>query len=339
MAMYGDSSCSDYFLSLANDSKKRYLQKVSLINGKDPYTLKKSDFSQDKDDFPNFQYPDLYHYLIHTSSFITAEEVKNYKSLEAYKYFVDGWVLETGWLLIQDVFLLVGKVKHSYAISSTPLKPWVLVRKSGTVECGHCTCMAGLAETCSHVAAILYWLETAVRIKAGITCTSQPNAWLPQSMPSARLDVPYVTLEALEELAGSRKKATPSSGQVWSDIKQKSPTEEDLEEFFANLSTVTDRKPAILSVVPTYNEAYAKSSQHLPPMISDRYDPQNLSLNYHQLLEKTETLCQQPLTESQIMHLEEVTRGQSNNKLWFKHRGGRITASQLHQVRYILYVG
>jgi hypothetical protein len=55
MAMYGDSSCSDYFLSLANDSKKRYLQKVSLINGKDPYTLKKSDFSQDKNDFPNFQ--------------------------------------------------------------------------------------------------------------------------------------------------------------------------------------------------------------------------------------------------------------------------------------------
>ena len=120
--------------------------------------------------------------------------------------------------------------------------------------------------------------------------------------------MPYVTLEALEELTGSCKKATPSSGQVWSDIKQKSPSEEDLEEFFANLSTVTDRKPAILSVVPTYNKAYATSSQHLPPIISDRYDPQNLSLNYHQLIEKTETVCQQPLTESQIMHLEEVTR-------------------------------
>ena len=32
-----------------------------------------------------------------------------------------------------------------------------------TFECAHCI-LAGLAETCSHVTAILYWLETAVHI-------------------------------------------------------------------------------------------------------------------------------------------------------------------------------
>ena len=62
---------------------------------------------------------------------------------------------------------------------------------------GHCTCMAGLSETCSHIAALLYWLETAIRIQSDTTWTSQPNTQLPQSMPSACVEVPYVTLEAL----------------------------------------------------------------------------------------------------------------------------------------------
>lgn len=29
--------------------------------------------------------------------------------------------------------------------------------------CGHCTCMAGLGEVCSHIAAVLFSIETAVR--------------------------------------------------------------------------------------------------------------------------------------------------------------------------------
>lgn len=101
---------------------------------------------------------------------VTEDEVKNYKSITAHKYFIDGWVLDTCWKGYGDMFLLAGKVKHSYTSSKLPLQPWVGIRMNGSVEYGHCTmsCMAGLAETCSHVAAILYWLETAVRIKSNI---------------------------------------------------------------------------------------------------------------------------------------------------------------------------
>ena len=88
--------------------------------------------------FCTHRYPDLYHYLIYTTSFNTQEEIRNYKSLDAYKYFTDGWVLETSWKLFGDVFLLMGKVNHSYAVSQTPLNPWVAIRKNGMVECGHC---------------------------------------------------------------------------------------------------------------------------------------------------------------------------------------------------------
>lgn len=107
---------------------------------------------------------------------------------------VDGWILETYWKLYGDILLLIGKVKHSYAISQTPLKPWVAVRKSGSVEYGHCTCIAGLGETCSHIAAILYWLETVVHVHSETTCTSKSNAWLSPSMPTACREVPYVTM-------------------------------------------------------------------------------------------------------------------------------------------------
>ena len=44
----------------------------------------------------------------------------------------------------------------------------------------HSTCMAGIGETCNHVAATLYRVEAAVRI--GLTnpaCTSNADEWLP----------------------------------------------------------------------------------------------------------------------------------------------------------------
>lgn len=70
-----------------------------------------------------------------------------------------------------DVILILGKVKHSYRVSLPLLQPWVVVQNNGTVVCGHCTCVAGLAETCLHVGAVLYWTETAVRIRDGAACT------------------------------------------------------------------------------------------------------------------------------------------------------------------------
>ena len=86
---------------------------------------------------------------------MTLEEVKNYKSLQSFKYFTSGWVLELEWKEYskESNVLTHGNVRHSYAASKTLLQPWVLVCSNGTVLVAHCTCMAGLAETCSHVGA------------------------------------------------------------------------------------------------------------------------------------------------------------------------------------------
>ena len=61
------------------------------------------------------------------------------------------------------------------------LKPWVILRTNGTVEVAHCTCMAGSAETCSHIGAILHMVETAVLIHNNTPCISLEDKWLMQA--------------------------------------------------------------------------------------------------------------------------------------------------------------
>lgn len=37
---------------------------------------------------------------------------------------------------------------------------WVIAKMDGEILCAHCTCLAGLSETCSHVGAICYAVMT-----------------------------------------------------------------------------------------------------------------------------------------------------------------------------------
>ena len=54
------------------------------------------------------------------------------------------------------------------------------MEKSGKIRSCHCTCMAGMGQSCNHVAAAMYSIEAAVR--NGLTnpsCTSTANQCLP----------------------------------------------------------------------------------------------------------------------------------------------------------------
>ena len=139
-----------------------------------------------------YSYGDITIYLLHTTSFVSLEEVKNYKALQSYKYFTARWVLEHRCKCFTDCCLVVGKVKHSYALTSSPLQPQVIIKSTGTIVCGHCTCMAGLGETCSHVGALLHWIEYQVRRYADISAISKPNLWIE---PHAVKNPPYLRLE------------------------------------------------------------------------------------------------------------------------------------------------
>ena len=54
-----------------------------------------------------------------------------------------------------------------------PLIPWVICETTGKVLCGHCNCMAGLGESCSHIATILWAIEAGVQVRNSITVTQK----------------------------------------------------------------------------------------------------------------------------------------------------------------------
>ena len=97
-------------------------------------------------------------------------------------------ILETQWLEYceEGKFAVLGKVRHSYAATKSLLKPWVIIQTNGTVEVAHCTCMAGLTETCSHIRGILHWVEPAALIRNDTPCASLKDKWL---MPAPVQDI------------------------------------------------------------------------------------------------------------------------------------------------------
>jgi len=89
----------------------RYQEKLSLIDGIDPYNVSKESVVHNVDAFPAVTYPDIVNYLVFGPSPFTMEDLRAYKSLEAYNQFVCGWVRDLGVIPVKDdVCVLVARV-------------------------------------------------------------------------------------------------------------------------------------------------------------------------------------------------------------------------------------
>lgn len=92
--------------------KSRYLEKLKLIGGVDPYDLKK--LSSDVTTLPSLTYPDIVNYLVFTPSVYTLDDLKNYKSLEAVNQVECGWVSCVSSSIINDKHLVKGRVSTTF---------------------------------------------------------------------------------------------------------------------------------------------------------------------------------------------------------------------------------
>ena len=91
-------SNSNYFNSLSSNDQEGYVAKLTLSNGEilpDPFNLDQG-WDDDVKLLPDISWPDIYNYLINSPSSFSKENLKAYKSLEAYNFFICGHV--------QDVF-------------------------------------------------------------------------------------------------------------------------------------------------------------------------------------------------------------------------------------------
>jgi len=88
---------------------RRYLEKITGIE--DPYLITASELR--KDDFPPVTNTDIFNYLVLGHSFCTAQQFKAHKSLDAFKYFICGFVNYLGSKRFDGKYAAVAKVHQN----------------------------------------------------------------------------------------------------------------------------------------------------------------------------------------------------------------------------------
>ena len=197
--------------------------------------------------------------------------------------------------------------------------------------------MAGLGETCTHIAAVLFYLEAAARIQGRQTCTQRKCEWI---LPSFQKNVEYLPIRDSDFTSAKGKKRKldelidcnlPKKGAV-SNRSTVTPSNEDYDSFYEHLSK-TGTKPAILSLIPKHSDPYVpkRMLSTFPVPLPLLHKPEYIELGYPDLLK----LCESQVvtvTDEMALCVEKETRLQSGSNLWFRYRAGRITASRMKAV-------
>ena len=210
-------------------------------------------------------------------------------------------------------FLFTALVKHSQQLSLPPLKVWVAVKQSGEVLSAHCSCMAGLGEGCSHVAAVHFTAEANTQTKQQFSSTSLPCSWLPTSFQFvnfskvAEMDFKTPTMKRkLSLLTGCNE---GPSEQRKLDTQIPKPTESELCQFFINLSK-TEGKPVLLSHTPGFSDSYVPiGHDHSPNFqkpLTELFDSTAMTLSYPELLQQCEELYNNYVIELIMDYLQHL---------------------------------
>ena len=136
--------------------------------------------------WPPVYYKDIATYLEHVN---TLKDLLHrldceYKEGKGFRYYSTGFVKEIFWTGLNENYehcIVKCKVTPSQRTSSSPYNVWAVIKKEnpgGEIYSAYCSCTAGLAGSCNHVAAILFRIEAA--LSSGITkptCTGKLCTW------------------------------------------------------------------------------------------------------------------------------------------------------------------
>ena len=106
-----------YYRELDDEAKVWYREKLAMLGHVDDPQ------SADWQQWPEVEYPDIFKYLVTTPSLYTQDQLKAYKSLDAYNFLVIGWVSNVSVFSLVScpgTFLALAHVKHSQRISAAP---------------------------------------------------------------------------------------------------------------------------------------------------------------------------------------------------------------------------
>lgn len=143
-----------YFNYLSEDDRLRYKQKLTVeykgteTSIPDPYSdIDPNEWNFDPVCWPTIEMAHIIGYFINKPGLYSLRELENYRSLEAYDIAMSGRVGSIGVINVSQgdgcTMILRAQVGHSQSFSASPLDVWVMVKKQGSLESAHCTCMAG----------------------------------------------------------------------------------------------------------------------------------------------------------------------------------------------------
>ena len=156
----------------------------------------------------------------------------------------------------------------------------------------HCLgCKAGLAESCSHLASVMFYIEAVTPIQGKLSCTQVKCTWI---LPTYVNKVPY---GKVGERLFSSKKTQKCTGTENQDIASKycgsKTLEEQRDQTFASNVIPSDGKmqeiytklnackikAVALNLIDTYSDQFIDES-HTLPIIPDLFETGNLELEY-----------------------------------------------------------
>ena len=137
---------SDYFVSLDSAAKERYCQRLGLLGldeNSDPYR-NAEDFVDDMTLWPPVEYGHIFCYFIERPGVYMQQQLIQWKSLEAYNYFVSGHVRSVTVRTVNPTCcVLKALVNPSQSSPDKAHEAWVAVKSDGQITTAHCKCMAG----------------------------------------------------------------------------------------------------------------------------------------------------------------------------------------------------
>lgn len=138
-------------------------------------------------------------------------------------------------------------------MSEKPLTPWVVAERTGKILAAHCDCVAGLGETCSHVASLLFAIESGVRIRDSMTVTQKKAYWV---MPTGVKEVQFAPVKEIDFLGKKGSVAVLESLDFGPSPLKSIPTSTQV----APSSTVASSVPSVVSPVNSLSSQTSPST-------------------------------------------------------------------------------
>ena len=300
---------------------------------------------------------DLYTYLVSSrNKTFDREGLKAFKLLKAYKYFADNLVrnVHAGHIPADDLVAIKAHCLSSLKASTTYFT-FLALKRNGKVVAAQCSCVAGQGEACSHVAALMFYLEDKMRQKdmhlpADTSSTGRLQQW---HMPSKRVVQPK-SLKSISFRKAEYGKQLPSASNLSavvtptpillpasptadivglvSDVQQ-AVSNSGITHFWVKPDTQTQRSASESALAAAAQSLILFSSScpnDLPASATDLADA-NTSAPY--FLELCEAFTQgQTISQELADYIHAITKDQATSALWLDLRNGRLTSSMFGMI-------